>query len=263
MHKAKKALGQNFLTDQHVLEEILEAAELCKTDTILEVGPGKGMLTRALLERAGKVIAVEYDADLIPLLQSEFGREKHFELVEQDALRYQAPSGPYKIVANLPYYITSPLLNHFLLDQFLNGNPPQLLVIMVQKEVAEKILAQKEKHSVLSLQVHLFGDPELVCVVPRTAFDPAPKVDSAVLAIHVHKEPKIPGDLKKLFWLFHMSFAQKRKKLSNNLASAFRKEANEIKVELEKLGIDPNLRAEDLTLEEWAKLFQHHGRFQA
>lgn len=254
MHKAKKSLGQNFLTDTAVLEEILNAANISKTDTILEIGPGKGMLTRALLERAGKVIAVEYDNDLIPLLQAEFGNGKNFELVNQDALQYKPPSEPYKIVANLPYYITSPLLNHFLLDQFLNGNPPQLLVIMVQKEVAEKILAEKEKHSVLSLQVHLFGDPELVCVVPRTAFDPAPKVDSAVLAIHVHKEPKIPGNLKKLFWLFHVSFTQKRKKLSNNLASILRNESSAVKNDLEKLAIDPDVRAEDLSLEEWRRL---------
>ncbi len=171
-----------------------------------------------------------------------------------DALKFTPPAGPYKIVANIPYYITSPLLNHYLVDQFMDGNPPERIVFMVQKEVAEKIVAKDGNESVLSLQVKLFGDVEWVCAVPRTAFRPMPKVDSAVIAIDVHKQPKIAGDLKKLFWLFHMSFAQKRKKLSNNLANALRKTPEQIREMLRELGIDENVRAEALTMEEWGKL---------
>lgn len=254
MHKAKKSLGQNFLHDESVLAAILEAAELKQEDTVLEVGPGKGALTHGLLEKSGKVIAVEYDDDLIPLLQEEFGEDPKFELRHEDALQFTPPSGPYKIVANLPYYITSPLINHFLLEQFQGGNPPSSMVIMIQKEVAEKILAEK-RHSVLSLQVHLFGEPELVCMVPAEAFTPAPKVDSAVIKIKINPEPKISGDLKNLFWLFHVSFAQKRKKLANNLGAALRKKPAEIKEILTELGIDPDARAEALKLEEWKKVF--------
>ncbi len=253
--KAKKHLGQNFLQDPGVLKNILEASELSTSDTVVEIGPGRGFLTDELVERAGKVIAVELDDDLIPGLKAGYLTYKNFTLLHMDALRYEPPHEPYKLIANIPYYITSPILNHFLLEQFEGGHPPSLLVLMVQKEVAEKVIAKKEKHSVLSLQVHLFGEPELVCIVPRHAFRPAPQVDSAVIKIRVHSDPKIKGDLKKLFWLFHVSFAQKRKKLTNNLSSALRRTTGEIRDILVKLEINPDIRAEDLTMDEWRKLF--------
>jgi len=251
---AKKSLGQNFLKDQNILDQILEAAELNPDETVLEIGPGKGALTQGLIERAGRVIAVELDRDLIPFLKIDFGKNKNFELVHADALTYTPPEEPYKIVANIPYYITSPLLNHYLAEQFLGGNPPRRIVFMVQKEVAEKIIAKNGQHSVLSLQVHLFGSPRLVCIVPPSAFTPRPKVDSAVICIDIYDKPVIEGDLKKLFWLFHMSFAQKRKKLTNNLSLAFKKSTEEIRVILRKLGINEDIRAEALSLEEWGKL---------
>lgn len=255
MVKAKKSLGQNFLKDQKILSKIVEAGELTESDTVLEIGPGKAALTAELLKNAGKVIAVELDDRLIDPLRKQFGKNPKFELIHGDALKYTPPSEHYKLIANIPYYISSPLLKHFLLEQFLGGNPPKLIVFMIQKEVAKKILAKGGKHSVLSLQVHLFGDPELICTVPPEAFEPPPKVDSAVIKIRVHEKPKIQGDLKKLFRLFHVSFAQKRKKLSNNLANAFKKEPSEIRETLEKLKIDPDIRAEALTLDEWSKLF--------
>jgi 16S rRNA (adenine1518-N6/adenine1519-N6)-dimethyltransferase len=276
MIKAKKSLGQNFLQDPEILEQIIQAAELKPDDQILEIGPGKGALTTALLEATprGQVTAVELDDRLIQPLQEEFGHHKNFKLVHQDALTFTPPTGPYKIVANIPYYITSPLLNHYLLEQFLNredptkksdknshGNPPQIIVFMVQKEVAKKIIAAKGKHSVLSLQVHIFGEPELICNVPASAFEPAPKVDSAVIRIRVHPEPKIAAkagpdtNIKNLFWLLHMAFAQKRKKLTRNLANAFQKTPAEIHTLLESLDINPGIRAEALTLPEWKKLF--------
>ncbi len=254
-HFAKKSLGQNFLLDLTVVEKIIEAAELRKTDTVVEVGPGKGILTASLLDRCGKVIAVELDKDLLPYLKIDFGSHKHFELLHLDALNYQPPEH-YKIVANLPYYITSPLLNHFLYDQFVGGNPPELLVIMVQKEVAEKLVAKDGKHSILSLQVHLFGEPELVCEVPRKAFKPSPKVDSAVVKIRVHTKPKINVDLKKLFWFFKICFAQKRKKLTNNLGGMFKLSTTELRTILNDLGISEDVRAEDLNLSEWEKLYE-------
>mgnify|MGYP000677857122 CR=1 FL=1 len=256
---AKKSLGQNFLQDQGILDQIIDAAELTAEDHVLEIGPGKGALTDRLIEQAGKVTAVELDDRLIPFLKIDYGKHDNFELVHADALTYEPPSHPYKIVANIPYYITSPLLNHYLMEQFQSGNPPKTIVFMVQKEVAEKIVAKKGKHSVLSLQVHLFGEPELVCVVPKTAFKPAPKVESAVIKITVHDQPKLDVDLKKLFWLFKVCFAQKRKKLSKNLASVLRVKPAEIREELIELGIDENARAEQLTMDEWMQLYNAYA----
>ncbi len=256
---AKKRLGQNFLHDLGVLSKIMETSELSEKDTVVEIGPGRGFLTDELVKKAGHVIAVELDDDLIPGLKAGYLTNKNFTLVHQDALTFVPPSEPYKLIANIPYYITSPILNHFLIEQFTDGNPPTLLVIMVQKEVAEKIVAKKGKHSVLSLQVHLFGDPEMVCIVPKQAFRPVPQVDSAVIKIRVRPEPAIKGDLKKLIWLFHISFAQKRKKLTNNLSAALRKPTTEIRDILTKLEINPDTRAEDLTLPEWQRLFNELG----
>ncbi|MBT4384755.1 ribosomal RNA small subunit methyltransferase A [Candidatus Peregrinibacteria bacterium] len=253
-HRPKKQYGQNFLVDEDILAQIIEAAELTPNDLILEIGPGKGALTHALLSSGAKVTAIEIDEDLLPILKLEFGQDPNFTLTHGDALKLPPPKTPYKIVANLPYYITSPLLNHYLLEQFEGGNPPETLVIMLQKEVAEKIIAKK-KHSVLSLQVHLFGTPEIICKVPAKAFRPAPKIDSAVLKITVAAKPKIQADLKKLFWLFKMSFAHKRKKLANNLAGALEKTPAEIKEMLTKLKINEDARAESLTLHEWETLF--------
>ncbi len=251
--KAKKSLGQNFLIDLSIVQQIIDAAQISPDETVVEVGPGTGVLTEELVQKAKQVIAVELDDELIPLLTKKFKDQENFQLIHHDALNYQPPTEPYKLVANFPYYITSPLINHYLLEQFQNGNPPTQMTIMVQKEVAEKIMA-KSKHSVLSLQVHLFGEPELVCIVPRDAFDPMPKVDSAVLNIKIHPEPKIKGDLKKIFWMFHISFAQKRKKLSNNLAAALKRDPKEIRKLLESLKIHQDARAEALTMDEWAKL---------
>lgn len=256
---AKKRLGQNFLHDLGVLSKIMEASELTDKDTVVEIGPGRGFLTDELVKKAGQVIAVELDDDLIPGLKAGYLLNKNFTLVHQDALTFVPPSEPYKLIANIPYYITSPLLNHFLIEQFMDGTPPTLLVIMVQKEVAEKIVAKKEKHSVLSLQVHLFGEPEMVCIVPKQAFRPVPQVDSAVIKIRVHKEPAIKGDLKKFIWLLHISFAQKRKKLTNNLSAALRKPTTEIREMLVRLEINPDTRAEDLTMKEWQNLFNELG----
>jgi 16S rRNA (adenine1518-N6/adenine1519-N6)-dimethyltransferase len=270
---AKKSLGQNFLKDEKILNQIIEAGELTEQDVIMEVGPGKGALTTPLLERVKKLISVELDDRLLPLLKMEFGKisahpqKDRFVLIHGDALTVDPPNEPYKLIANIPYYITSPLINHFLREQFEkeNGNPPEIIVIMIQKEVAQKILAPNNskgspKHSVLSLQVYLFGEPEIVCIVPKEAFSPTPKVSSAVLKIRVNKEPKIAlksaEDYKDFFWLLHAGFAQKRKKLANNLGAAYRKKPAEIKEWLSSLKIDPEKRAEELSLEEWEKLYK-------
>lgn len=250
----KKQLGQNFLQDEEILKKIIEAAELTENDTVVEVGPGKGALTAALLAKAGRVIAVELDERLIAPLKIHFGHRKHFELHHENALQFIPPAGPYKLVANLPYYISSPLLNHFLLEQFLYGNPPTMMVIMLQKEVAERLVPNKGNHSLLSLEVQSFGTAEKICDVPPKCFYPRPKVDSAVVRIHVAASPFIHGNLKKAFWLFKVSFSQKRKKLTNNLICALRKPLAEIRPYLEKAKIPPDIRAEALSVDDWNRL---------
>jgi len=258
---AKHSLGQNFLIDRDVLAKIIAAGDLSSEDNIVEIGPGRGILTAALLEKAASVTAIELDSDLLPALETHFRDYKNFTLLHENALNFTPPKNPYKLIANIPYYITSPILNHFLFEQFLQknqnpqtGNPPTILVLMIQREVAEKIMAKKEKHSVLSLEVHMFGKPEIIAFVPPQAFFPSPKVESAIIKITVYAKPQISGDLKKIMWLFHISFAQKRKKLCNNLAAALRRPPAEIKTLLKSLGISEDIRAEDLTMEEWEKL---------
>ena len=256
MARAKKSLGQNFLKDNSIVKKIMDAAEIQKTDHLVEIGPGEGFLTRALLEKTAHLTAIELDNDLIPFLKIEFGRREGFELLHEDALKFIAPSTPYKVVANIPYYITSPLLNHFLYDQFLNGNPPKMLVLMVQKEVAEKIISKDGKQSMLSLEVQLFGKASLVCTVPREAFRPAPKVESAVIKIEVFDEPVIACDLPKLFQLFKQGFSEKRKKLINNLARNQYGSAEVLRELFARLEINPDIRAERLGFEDWKKLFE-------
>lgn len=253
--RAKKSLGQNFLHDQNVLKDILEAGAIESSETVVEIGPGEGFLTKALLEKAGQVIAIELDRDLYPWLKMDFGKNPKFTLIEGDALRYEAPKTPYKLIANIPYYITSPILTHFLQEQFENGNPPTRMVLMVQREVAEKITCKDGKHSVLSLEVQLFGEPHIVRLVPPGCFHPKPEVDSAVLCIDVFPTPKVEAPLRELLWLIKMSFAQKRKKLTNNLSSALKLSTTELREILEKNSISPDIRAEDLKVSDWQLLF--------
>ena len=234
--KPKKSLGQNFLTDCSVLDKIIDAAKLSKDDYVIEVGPGKGILTEQLLKHAGKVTAIELDERLIEHLS----RIKNLDLIHGNAMDYIPPGGKYKVVANIPYYITSPLLSHFL----ENPRRPSKMVLLVQKEVAEKICARPGDMNVLAIHVQVFGKPKIVCNVPASAFDPAPKVDSAVIVIDVYYEPLIE-DFKRLFGVMHRAFGGKRKKLSNTLP--------DLKERLVELGLN-DLRPEKLSIRDWMKL---------
>ena len=248
---AKKSLGQNFLNNEETLQKIVAAADLKPTDHIVEIGPGKGALTTQLIKKAKQVTAIELDDRLIPFLNKKFDNKPHFTLLHQDALTFAPPETPYKLVANIPYYITSPLINHFLREQSPSKRPTEI-TLLVQKEVAEKICAHDGKMSVLAMQVHLFGTPQLIAIVPPEHFDPAPKVDSAILHIKLHKKPHIPNEeIPKFFKTIHRAFAQKRKKLTNNL--------NIDPQILTELGIDKNARAETLSLNDWLRLIRHQG----
>jgi 16S rRNA (adenine1518-N6/adenine1519-N6)-dimethyltransferase len=236
--KAKKSLGQNFLTHRGTLNKILAAANLSPTDHVIEIGPGKGVLTAELLERVNQVEAIELDDRLIPILTEKF---PNLKIHHQDALKFTPPKTPYKLVANIPYYITSPIINHFLREQPPKQRP-QSLTLLVQKEVAQKICAKPGKLSVLALQVQLFGTPKLIAKVPPSHFSPKPKVDSAILHIEISPEP-LTDKIDQFFNLIHRGFAHKRKKLIRNLG-----------LTPKEFPFPENSRAEELTLQDWLNL---------
>lgn len=255
--QAKKSLGQNFLWHRGTLEKILNAADLKPGEVVLEVGPGEGFLTEGLLEKGTHVTAIELDDRLIPRLREKFKDYPHFKLVHTDALTFNPPETPYKVVANLPYYITSPLLNHFLKNQPHNRRPTDM-VVMVQKEVAEKMCAQPGDMSVLAVNVQLFGVPKRVTKVPASHFKPVPNVDSAVVHIHVKPSTLDEKTINGVIRLVHAGFAHKRKKLIRNLrVLEFKKE--ELEKTFQTLNLSENTRAEELSLEDWTKIQQLLG----
>mgnify|MGYP001572143366 FL=1 len=253
----KKHLGQNFLVDKTALEKIIAAAALNENDFVVEVGAGLGVLTVALAEKVKQVRAIEYDKRLIPILKKTFQNHQNIELVEADALRVKLPFHSYKLVANIPYYITSPLINHFLQPKTAEEKCPALIVLLVQKEVAEKICAKDGQHSILSLQTQIFGKPSIVGRVHKSSFNPKPKVDSAILKIEVYNKPLIQNT-EAFFKLIGAAFSQKRKTLLNSLKNGLKldKELNKETVAafLKKAGISPTRRPQTLTMGEWNAL---------
>jgi 16S rRNA (adenine1518-N6/adenine1519-N6)-dimethyltransferase len=254
---ARKGLGQNFLIDRGVLDKIISAAALDETDTVIEVGPGLGVLTRALAEGAGKVVAVELDRNMAALLRETMAGLPNVEIVERDILETPAETivgdSPYKVVANLPYYITSPALRHFL----EGPRQPQSLVVMVQKEVARQIAARPPEMSLLSVAIQFYGTPKIISYIPAGAFYPPPKVNSAILRIDVLPARRLsPEDEKTFFKLARAGFSTRRKQLANALSNGLDiDKATGISL-LQKAGIDPARRAETLTIEEWVTLLK-------
>lgn len=251
-------LGQHFLTDESVLQAILDVADIQPTDQIVEIGPGIGILTKELLTRAASVTAIELDARLIPLLK-EYVQDSlptphspQLHIINSNALSVPFPDKSYKIVANIPYHITSPLLRH----AFLEGTrSPTSLTLLIQREVAEKICDEHDR-SLLTIIVGLFGTPRIVTIVPPNAFLPPPKVDSAVLHIDCFAEPKASGEiLDKVFVLTKHAFSQKRKMLRNTLSDLPGGEEA-----MKKVGIDKTRRPQTLSVDEWialARAFAH------
>ncbi|MFH1012568.1 MAG: 16S rRNA (adenine(1518)-N(6)/adenine(1519)-N(6))-dimethyltransferase RsmA [Candidatus Peregrinibacteria bacterium] len=250
---AKKGLGQHFLVDEEALERIVGAADLLSDDVVVEVGPGTGFLTERLIPRAARVVAVEYDAKMVEILKERFPGVSNLELVHQDALQFPVPRGPYKVVANIPYYITSPLLKHFLQAD----SRPGLMVLLVQKEVAEKVCGISGK-SMITVETQVFGKPEIMGIVPAESFFPAPEVDSAILRIEAFSEPLVPeGQLKDFLRLVGFGFSQKRKKLANSLAAGLHRDVNEVRELLDTVGINTDARAENLEIGDWQRVYGH------
>ncbi len=262
--KARKRLGQHFLIDNEVLQQILSAAELTTDDIVMEIGPGLGILTRELAQRAKQVIAVELDDKLSGFLKGEMASFPNVRVINRDILKID-PSDlvpepeRYKVVANLPYYITSPVLRHFLEA----STRPNLMVVMVQKEVAQAIAAGPGKRSLLSISVQFYGQPTIMSAVPAESFYPAPEVDSAILRIDLYPEPAVAvDDVDSFFETVRAGFASPRKQLANSLSYGLGLPKADVINVLEKANIAPQRRAETLTLEEWAQLRQAYAQWQ-
>ena len=254
--RPRKGLSQNFLTDPEALDAIVAAAELAEGDRVVEIGPGLGVLTRRLLAAGASVLAVEVDQRLAEYLRRELYGVKRFELIEADALelhpREMFPGAPFKVVANIPYHITSPLLHAFL----EGDRPPELMVLLVQLEVAERVAAPPGRMSYLSVFAQNVADAEVVARVPAAAFEPAPAVDSAVLRLRRRGEPAIPaGDGREPFYrVVQAGFRQRRKQVHNGLSRELPVEREEVEAALAGCGVTPDRRPQTLTLDEWACL---------
>ncbi len=258
--RPNKSFGQNFLVDRAVLERIVEAAEVAPSDTILEVGAGTGVLTRELAKRARRVVAVELERDMLALLQETTRGFSNVELMARNLL-YVDPveifdREPYKLVANLPYYITAPTFRHFL----ESGNPPRLLVVMVQYEVAQRIVAEPGDLSLMGVSVQFYGKPRIIARVPARAFYPAPKVDSAILRVDVHSQDDAmhkaltQKERDRFFRVVQAGFSEKRKQLHNALGRGLHVKDEKAREWLAKAGIDDSRRAETLSIEEWLRI---------
>ena len=267
--QARKSLGQQFLIDGEVLKLITSAAELTPTDVVMEIGAGLGVLTRELARQAGWVIAIELDDKLAAILKQTLAPFDNVNVVNEDilgidpaALLQEQKAGfppeinshfSYKVVANLPYYITSAVLRHFLEASV----KPQIMVVMVQKEVAEAIVAKPGGMSLLSISVQFYGEPRIISHVPAQCFYPAPEVGSAILRVDLYPKPAVSvTDEKSFFDLVRAGFSAPRKQIVNSMAQGLELSKAEVLSVLEKAHIVPERRAETLNLDEWAQLWQ-------
>ena len=253
-HGPKKSLGQHWLKEPEILADIAEAAELTGDDVVLEIGPGLGTLTSRLLARANSVTAVEFDADLARKLPGQFPGKK-LTVVNQDILQFDLSQLPknYKVVANVPYYITSKIVEKLMTA----GNKPSIAVLLVQKEVAERIAAEAGNMSILSVSVQIFAEAELDIEVPRQFFTPPPKVDSQVVVLRTRNNPLItPEDQRDFFRIVKAGFSAKRKKLRSSLSGGLGIDKSSVEELLKNAGISPDARAEDLAIEDWKRLLK-------
>lgn len=266
--KPNPRFGQNFLVDQNALQRVIDAAEITHDDLILEVGAGLGSLTYQLASIARNVVAVELDKNFFQPLNDIFRDFKNIHLFQGDILNlelskllseFRNKEQRYKVVANIPYYITSNLLRHLLEAK----PPPSTLVLTVQKEVAERICATPPNISLLTLSVQVYGKAKISCTIPAGAFYPIPKVDSAVVRVDVCPRPWIPQkDIQLFFWLAKAGFSQKRKTLRNALAGGLHWKNDQVNHLLSRVNIDPMRRAETLSLLEWKDVVNAYKQVQ-
>ena len=265
--KANKVLGQNFLYSESVVNDMVEAADLSSDNTVLEVGPGLGILTEKILEKNCKVLAVEKDRNLVKYLEDKFKSYEKLKIVEDDILEFpisnfssqggsaerggQFPN--YKIIANLPFYLTSRFLRVFLESK----NKPSSMILLMQKEVANRIVASDKNRSVLSVSCELYSEPKIIRQVSSRSFYPKPDVDCAVIKFKVFKKPKYNiQNIKLFFKIVKAGFSARRKQIHNNLSAGLNISSDEIKNILERTNINFKRRAQTLSLEEWFKLYK-------
>lgn len=252
MPTPKKSLGQHWLFDSKSLGSICDSADITPEDTVLEIGPGLGPLTIELTQRAKQVIAVELDEQLARELPARVPAH-NLKVENQDILQYDLTKLPkgYKVVANVPYYITSGLVRYLL----ESANPPSLTVMLVQKEVAERICAEPGQMSILAVSAQLYAEANLGILVTADKFDPPPKVDSQVVILQARKKPLFKDlDVKKFFRVVRAGFGEKRKTLRNSLSGGLQLEKSEVEALLEKCKIDKDARAQQLSIEDWYKI---------
>lgn len=261
--RPRKKWGQHFLTDTRLLGAIADAAQVTRDDTILEIGPGLGHLTRVLAARVARVVAVEVDAELVARLRTDFANAPHVTILQGDVLTAtpaewltqatRAPTPEFKIVANLPYYITSAILRHIL-----ESPPrPRVVVVMVQREVAQRIVAQPPQMNLLAVSVQFFAQAHIVRTIPAGAFYPRPQVDSALVRLDVFDAPPYAvSDVSRFFALVRAGFGERRKQLRNALAHGLGCAPPVVETALAQARIHPARRAESLALSEWVNLYQ-------
>ncbi len=250
--KTDKKLGQHWLVDGASLKAMCVAGEVAEGDKVLEVGPGLGALTQLLLEAGANVTSVEFDKRLIEGLEDTFGADK-FKLVEGDILQFNLRSmgDEYKVVANIPYYLTSKLLRKLLEAE----NKPKLITLLVQKEVAERIAAKPGSMSTLSISAQFYAEVDLREVVPARFFEPAPKVDSQIIVLRPRSRLLFDVDVPKFFRMVKSGFGERRKKLANSMAGGLRMDKDEARDLVENTGLEQNVRAQELSLEQWKELY--------
>lgn len=250
--KANKGLGQHFLIDKESVDAIIEAAQITPSDTVLEVGPGLGVMTDELAKTEAQIIAVETDNTLVELLRRRLPQNVQVE--EADIMKFNLAELPadYKVVANVPYYITSPIIRLLMESK----NPPTQSVLLIQKEVAERIAAKPGAMSILALSVQYYADVELVADVPRDKFYPIPNVDSTVIKLTRKVQPAFDADTAKLFRLIKAGFGEKRKQLRNSLSGGLQMTTDQSAALIAAAGLKDTARAQELSLSQWKSLYE-------
>lgn len=255
--KHKKSLGQNFLNNIDIVGDIIDSSDLKKEDVVLEIGPGQGVLTEELAKISGQVLAVELDDRLVPTLEEKFTNVDNVEIIHSDILKinlnemlanHDLKAASYKVVANIPYYITAPIIRMFLEAE----SQPSEIMLMVQKEVAERLVAEPGEMSILSVSAQYYADVKYLFTVPKEDFDPIPKVDSAIIKLKI-KNQKSEYD-KDFFRVVKIGFSAKRKTLANNLANGFQINKKDIEDILAGLGFSESVRAQELSVDDWRNL---------
>lgn len=253
----RKDLGQHFLVDAEALATIVEAADIKKDDCVVEVGPGMGVLTRELCKKAKEVVAIEFDKAMIAIVKTSCIKHANLRVENADILKFDTSGlGQYKLVANLPYYITSAVIRLFLEAD----NKPEDMVLLVQREVAERICAKPSRMSILAVSVQFYGNPKIIDVVPRTAFFPAPKVDSAIIKIKVYRKPLFDVDSRLFFRIVKAGFGEKRKQLTNSLTGGLGLNKETTDILLAEAKVSTMARAESLAMIDWYNIYNAYQK---